>query len=84
MASLAGGPNLVWRDAWRYPGLRRATGELEQRLVRTGGGEMDRHPPGVAGDHGADLQQFQADGAGLALAILVPAKASRRIVSIKL
>ena len=26
---------------------------------------MDRHPPGIAGDHGANLEQLQADGAGL-------------------
>jgi hypothetical protein len=28
MASLAGGPNLVWRGDWRYPGLRRATAKV--------------------------------------------------------
>jgi len=26
---------------------------------------MDRHRPGIAGDHGANLEQLQADGAGL-------------------
>jgi hypothetical protein len=28
MASLAGGPNLVWRGDWRYSGLRRATAKV--------------------------------------------------------
>ena len=65
MASLAGGPNLVWRDAWRYPGLRRATASSNSALSGQAVERWIATRRVLAGDHGADLQQFQADGAGL-------------------
>ena len=61
MASLAGGPNLVWRDAWRYP-VRRATASSNSALSKA----VERW---IATRRvlrvNAPLQQFQADGAGL-------------------
>ncbi len=46
-------------------GLELGGGEVEQRLVGAGGREMERDAPCVADDHGADLEQLQADGPGL-------------------
>ena len=39
--------------------------ELEEAFEREGAGEPDSHPPGVSGDHRADLKQLEPDGANL-------------------
>jgi hypothetical protein len=39
--------------------------ELEEVLKREGAGEPDSHSPGISGDHRADLQQLEPDGAHL-------------------
>jgi hypothetical protein len=39
--------------------------ELEEVFERKGAGEPDSHPPGVSGDHRANLKQLEADSANL-------------------
>jgi len=39
--------------------------ELEEVFERKGAGEPDPHPPGVSGDHRADLEQLEPDRANL-------------------
>jgi len=39
--------------------------ELEEVFERKGAGEPDPYPPGVSGDHRADLKQLEPDGANL-------------------
>ena len=41
--------------------------ELEELFEREGAGEPDSHPPGVAGDHRADLEQLESDSANLSM-----------------
>ena len=81
MASLAGGPNLVWRDAWRYPGLRRATASSNSALSVERWIATRRVLRVITAPI---FSSFRRMVPAWALAILVPAKASRRIVSIKL
>ena len=53
---------------------------LEEVFEREGAGEPDSYPPGVSGDHGADLKQLEPDGANLSTSQFsgLEAKATQR------
>ncbi len=63
--ALAGAPFRRRDLALVLSGFQALGGEDKKGLVRAGGGEMEFYPPGVAEDHRADLQELQADRAGL-------------------
>lgn len=46
-------------------GLEPGDDRTEAMLLGTGRREGETHPPGIAGDHGADLQQPEAEGSAL-------------------